>query len=233
MDDWTKRIPEKYKDRLLKVREQQLQIAKKLELQKGISLEEVQLVAGFDTAFDDENNIACSAAVTVDIETLETVEKQFTYFKPKIPYVPTFLYEREGPGYKKLFQQIKEEPDVLLFDGNGILHPFGCGLASQMGYELKKPTIGVAKKLLLGTFEGPLKEGGYSEIIHHEQVLGVAFQSLPPPAKPIFISQGNHINLKTAVNVVRFFTQTQQFQKKLPLPLFLAHLFAKEKLGKE
>lgn len=38
-------------------------------------------------------------------------------------------------------------PDVIMFDGNGILHPRGLGLASHFGAVQNVCTIGVAKNL--------------------------------------------------------------------------------------
>eukprot|EP00960_Hanusia_phi_P043145 755883-Hanusia_phi.AAC.3 len=39
-------------------------------------------------------------------------------------------------------------PQVILIDGNGILHPRGCGVASHIGVVTDLPTIGVAKNLI-------------------------------------------------------------------------------------
>lgn len=50
--------------------------------------------------------------------------------------------------YKKLTSSNPELiPDVLMFDGNGILHPRGLGLASHFGVMQDVCTIGVAKNL--------------------------------------------------------------------------------------
>lgn len=38
-------------------------------------------------------------------------------------------------------------PEVILFDGNGILHPRGLGLASHFGVVTNICTVGVAKNL--------------------------------------------------------------------------------------
>jgi len=39
------------------------------------------------------------------------------------------------------------KPDVILIDGNGILHNNGCGLASHFGVLVDIPTIGVSKTM--------------------------------------------------------------------------------------
>lgn len=50
--------------------------------------------------------------------------------------------------YKKLVSNHPDlKPQVLLFDGNGVLHPRGLGLASHFGILEDVCTIGVAKNL--------------------------------------------------------------------------------------
>ena len=48
-------------------------------------------------------------------------------------------------NYKKI---LKNQFDVIITDGHGILHPRKCGLVSYVGITFDKPTIGVAKNLL-------------------------------------------------------------------------------------
>ena len=38
-------------------------------------------------------------------------------------------------------------PQLLIVDGNGILHPHGCGLACHLGVLLGLPSLGVGKTL--------------------------------------------------------------------------------------
>jgi endonuclease V len=43
---------------------------------------------------------------------------------------------------------LKQEFDVLLINGHGLMHPRGFGLASQVSVLQDVPTIGVAKRLI-------------------------------------------------------------------------------------
>ncbi|MBN1328916.1 MAG: endonuclease V [Candidatus Heimdallarchaeota archaeon] len=224
-------IPEEYREHLSSIRQQQLQLAKQLDLSSKLNLSNIHLVAGLDVAFHESDTLACAGISVVGFQTYEIIEEQIEFFKPPIPYIPSFLHTRESTGYHAVTKKLEIKPDLFMFDGNGIIHPYGLGLASQMGLELNEPTIGIAKELLLGEYEPPLQKGGYSKIVHQGQIIGVAFQTTNPPAKPIFASQGHKIDLNSVINILRGFTQHQVFQTKLPLPIFLADKLVKEKIG--
>jgi deoxyinosine 3'endonuclease (endonuclease V) len=54
------------------------------------------------------------------------------------PYIPGFLAFKEIPVYTILFDRLKASrpdlwPQILLVDGNGILHTRGFGCASHIG----------------------------------------------------------------------------------------------------
>ena len=68
------------------------------------------------------------------------------------PYVPGFLAFREAPYLIELLNKLKDTknelyPQLIFFDGNGILHNNGCGLASHLGVLLDVSTIGVSKTM--------------------------------------------------------------------------------------
>lgn len=66
-----------------------------------------------------------------------------------IPYKSGFLAFREVPPFKVLLARAPQpQPQLLLVDGFGVLHPRRCGAASHLGVETGLPTIGVGKKLL-------------------------------------------------------------------------------------
>lgn len=69
--------------------------------------------------------------------------------KAEYPYVPGFLAFKEVPVYTLLFERLKLKPQfwpqLLLVDGNGILHTRNFGCASHVGVLFDLPTIGVGK----------------------------------------------------------------------------------------
>ena len=65
-------------------------------------------------------------------------------------YVPGFLAFRELPPTLELFKRLKANkphlwPQLVLVDGNGVLHKNQCGYACHLGVLMDLPTIGCAK----------------------------------------------------------------------------------------
>jgi len=203
------------------LREVQKKIAEKVVLKDGLKIDKIKTVAGFDLAYHNKK-IIC-VGIVLDFKTLEVLEKRYTVSEEKFPYVPTFLMFREGPPIIDTYHELKNEPDVLLIDGGGILHPLKSGIASYVGVSLDKPVIGVTKKLLCGeVFEGKIYmekdtvEGKVKEI-RGERV------ETKTGSRPIFVSPGHKVTVATAVKVVH---KCMQGNHKLPEPLRLAHKYA-------
>uniref|UniRef100_A0A8D0L900 Endonuclease V n=1 Tax=Sphenodon punctatus TaxID=8508 RepID=A0A8D0L900_SPHPU len=69
------------------------------------------------------------------------------------PYVAGFLAFREVPFLVEAAQRLQAQepeltPQVLLVDGNGVLHHRGFGIACHLGVLTGLPCVGVAKNLL-------------------------------------------------------------------------------------
>jgi deoxyinosine 3'endonuclease (endonuclease V) len=85
------------------------------------------------------------------------------------------------------------KPDVILVDGNGLLHPQRCGVACHIGLHFNIPTIGVAKNLhMVEGIECPKdsrqtqkKVGDFISLRDQENsVIGIVRNSnLPNPTK--------------------------------------------------
>lgn len=196
-----------------KLKEEQLKLAKKVVLKD--SFEKLELIGGVDSAYNQDD--ITSAIVVCDYKTMEVREKVFAVAKAKVPYMAGFLAYREGPAISEAYAKLQLKPDVVIFDGNGILHPRRCGLASHMGVAFDIASIGIAKQLLVGEVKGNKvyvdKEARAELIVTREH------------AKPIYVSSGHKISLKTSIEIV---TKCIKFPHKLPEPLHLAHRYSNE-----
>src|SRR3546814_13586142 len=76
--------------------------------------------------------------------------------RASFPYVPGFLGFREAPSMIEAFRGLVVQPDLIFVDGHGLSHPRGLGVASHLDLLLDRPTIGVAKTILVGGPAGPL-----------------------------------------------------------------------------
>jgi len=163
--------------------------------------QEVRLVAGADISYSRGDNRFFAAVILMDITSMEIIEKSSFSQLVNFPYIPGLLTFREGPPLLQAFAGLKRVPDVVIFDGHGIAHPRGIGLASHMGLFLDIPTIGCAKKRLIGTHREPGNAvGDYSELIHDGRVIGAVLRTRKN-VKPVFVSQGHKIALETALAI--------------------------------
>ncbi len=208
---------------LKKLREEQLKLAKKFNPHEKIKFEDVKFVAGVDSAFFSKNGKEyCVCIITVfDFNKLELVEERHSITKVKFPYIPTFLSYRELPGFKAALKKLKTKPDVFLFDANGILHPFKIGFATHAAIVSGIVSIGVAKSLLCGTMK---RDHVY---LNNEKV---AFVIKRKNFKPLFISQGNNISLKTAIKIVKKCFKDEK--ARLPEPIRMADAISKRQACK-
>ncbi|AEH44150.1 Deoxyribonuclease V [Thermodesulfatator indicus DSM 15286] len=185
-----------------------------------------RLIGGADVSYI-EPGYAIGAVVVYDLEKGKVIEETYAVEKVTFPYIPGFLSFREVPVLKKAFAKLKIKPEVLLVDGQGILHPRGLGLASHLGLELNIPTIGVAKKPLIGEFELPEdKPGAFCPIFINGQVKGVVLRTRKG-VKPVFVSPGHLIDLESALKVVK----ASLSGYRIPEPLRKAHLLTQRLRG--
>jgi deoxyribonuclease V len=179
-------------------------------------------VAGIDVSFSPRHNLLYAAIVVLDRTTLETVEAVWTAREPSLPYIPGLLSFREGPVVLEAYEKLRREPDLLMFDGQGIAHPRGLGLASHLGVLLDKPSIGCAKSKLVGEFKEPKqKRGSMRTLSHNRRKVGVVLRT-KDRTKPLFVSPGHRVSFETAAT--RVLEAGRGY--RLPEPTRLAHLEA-------
>ncbi len=179
-------------------------------------------IGGADVAYDLKRKLSYGVIVVLKIKNFKKVAESVAISHTNFPYIPGFLSFREVPVLKEAFRKLSIKPEVLLVDGQGILHPRRLGLASHLGLELGIPTIGVAKKPLLGEFEMPInKSGAYLPIMVEGEVRGFILRSRKS-VKPIYISPGHLINLEWTLKIV--LNCLKGF--RLPEPIRQAHLLS-------
>lgn len=197
-------------------RKKQIQLRNQLKLEDKLTESTVKTIAGFDVAYPKNDfDQACAACVIIDYKTKEIIESKTVFDHTFFPYISTYLTFRETPLLQQVYKKLDTNPSVLMFDGNGILHPYGFGLASHAGVLLKKPSIGVAKSLLCG------KQQENNTILNNEKIVGKALYANEHVKKPVYISPGHFITLKTAYKIT---SRLSTF--KHPKPVREAHLLA-------
>ncbi|MEE9115311.1 MAG: endonuclease V [Thermoplasmata archaeon] len=204
---------------LEKMRKEQERLAAKVSLEDGFDAS--RLIGGVDVAYDGDN--AYAACVILDAEEMKLVEERRLSGKVSFPYVSTYLSYRELPMIKRIYSKLKNKPDVLMVDGNGILHPRRIGIASHVGIELDIPTIGVAKRLLLGRLgKVPEKIGDFSSIIHKGKVIGMALKTSKSD-NYVYVSPGHKVSMKSALELSK-----KLCYHRLPETIRRAHRMASE-----
>lgn len=160
----------------------------------------VQTVAGVDVGL--RQGVARAAIVVLAFPDLIPVEQSTAQREVGFPYIPGLLTFREGPVILDALERLSSEPDVLIFDGQGMAHPRRMGLATHMGILLDHPTIGCAKSRLCGEYQmpGPQK-GDHSYLWHEGEVIGAALRTRAK-VSPVFISVGHKVSLERAMDCV-------------------------------
>ena len=155
-----------HKFSVLKAQKTQLSLSKKI-MAEDQRPQKIELIAGVDVAYTKEQ--AIGAVAVLNYKTLELLEKRSATCQVKFPYIPTLLSFREIPPAVACIKKLRRQPDVLLVDGHGAAHPYGCGFASYLGLVVGKSTVGVAKSILVG--ESKII-AGQEFFIHKDQIIG-------------------------------------------------------------
>ncbi len=181
---------------------------------------EPKYVAGVDLSFPSPDT-GLAVVVVLRYPTMDVVDYVYERTKIDFPYIPGLLVFREGPAFLKAWEKLNLRPDVVVFDGQGIAHPRGIGIASHMGLFIGIPTIGVAKSRLYGWYD-PVPDEMWSRSVLKDKKgnpIGYVVRT-KPGANPIFISPGHLIDLESSFRLIRNMTIEG---KRIPEPTRVAH----------
>ncbi|XAR57659.1 Deoxyribonuclease V [Bertholletia excelsa] len=212
---------------------------------RGEGVGVLKYVGGVDISFSKNDPfIACGALVVLDLYTLQVVYDDYSVVRLHTPYVPGFLAFREAPILLELLERMKNcahpsYPQLLMVDGNGVLHPQGFGLACHLGVLANLPTIGIGKNLhhVDGLTQSRVRQlleakGSFDDDIitltgDSGHIWGAAIQSTLGSVKPIFISVGHRVSLATAIKIVKM-----TCKYRVPEPIRQADIRSRDYLQK-
>lgn len=178
------------------------------------------LIAGVDVSYDRGSDIFFSGIVVLTLPELKVIEEVSASSMVTFPYIPGLLSFREGPAVIEALGKLKTGPDIFIFDGQGIAHPRGIGIASHIGLLLGVPTIGCAKTRLCGDYAEPGRlKGDRSSLTLKGKEVGAVVRT-KDNVKPVYISPGHLIDVKSSLDVILQCSG----KYRLPDPVRQAHL---------
>jgi deoxyribonuclease V len=195
----------------------QEKIAKRVILEDRFR--KLETIAGCDISFA-RGDKAYAACAVLDYGSLRVLKRKIVAVKLKFPYIPTFLAFRELEAMLRVIKGI--EADVYMVGAQGRAHPRRAGLACHLGVALNRPALGVAKSRLCGSAEDPPSErGAYTMLQDGGEIVGAVLRT-QVGSKPVYVSVGHKLSLKTAIRITLETTRTH----RLPEPLRAAHELA-------
>jgi deoxyribonuclease V len=189
-----------------------------------LPLDRIRFVAGVDVSMTRFDSLLTAGVVIWDRTSGQVVETASAQLQATFPYIPGLLSFREIPALLQAIASVRAEPDIWLVDGHGIAHPRRLGIAAHLGVLLNRPTVGVAKSRLTGTYAelGDVM-GSETPLVDDSEQIGTVLRS-KTRSNPLFISPGHLIDLLSAVDIVRACLRGY----RLPEPTRLAHQFVNE-----
>ncbi len=180
-----------------------------------------QRVAGIDLAYHKKTDTGYCSIIVLTYPGLEVIEIARSSGKVDFPYIPGLLSFREGPLILATYKKLNSEPDLLIFDGQGVAHPRRLGIASHMGLSLGLPSIGCAKSRLCGTYKEPAESKGSTSILTGSsgQQIGTVLRTRDR-VKPVFVSPGHLTGFKDSVYIMLGCTK----KYRIPEPTRLADI---------
>ena len=177
-----------------------------------------ETLLGVDVAYSRDGH-AFASAIGVDARTLNITTTRFARVKVAFPYIPSYLSFREMPAIEAVLEGSDPEGTLLMVDGQGVLHPRGFGIACHVGVALGIPTIGVAKRLLTGSYDrADLARDGVTAVMVEGEPRGWALAPGGREKRAVFVSPGHMVSVDDSIRLVQ-----GTIGRRQPKPLELAH----------
>lgn len=180
---------------------------------------EIKTIAGADISFNKYSTTVYAGIVVLNYPEMTVRSYSLSVAETAFPYVSGYLAFREVPALMQAWDQLREKPDVMVLDGQGITHPRKMGIASHFGLLGNIPSIGCAKSMLFGKFDGlGLEKFSTSPIYGKGELLGYALRT-KDKVQPVYISPGHLITAEESLEIMKNCVG----KYRIPEPTRLAH----------
>ena len=209
--------------------------AQAIELQQTLRREVVlarresdpRWVAGVDVGFEQRGTTALAAATVFSFPGLEALEQRLARRPVTFPYVPGLLSFRELPAVLDALNQLRQVPDLVLCDGQGIAHPRRFGIAAHLGVATGLTTVGVGKSRLVGQHDEPgLEKGSTAPLLDGAERIGTVVRTRSR-VRPVYVSPGHRTDFEQSTRWVLACVG----HYRLPEPIRLADRLASHRRG--
>lgn len=177
------------------------------------------LAAGVDVGYAKDGTRAWATAVVMDAQ-FRVVASSVVVGEPDEPYVRGYLAFREGRLTINALTALDVEPDVVFFDGHGVVHERGLGLASHVGVLLGVAAVGVPKTPFHAIDHMPGPHRGDYYVLTKEWGAQGASIRLKSGVKPVYVSPGNLVDLESSIALALAWSSGH---RRVPEPLGAAH----------
>ena len=206
----------------------QRQLADQLSFSDAPSLDRITRIAGVNVAYQTGTNHAVASIAVFSYPSMVLEARVSSKFIVKSPYIPGYAGFRDMPGIELALEALKRTrpealPQLIVVDGNGRLHPRGCGVGSQLGLVADIPCFGIATTLVeidglsaegvpweLGT----RSQGGSMELWGTSGTVWGAAMMTAEATNPIYVSAGHKISLETALEVTRVMWSVEHTRRR-------------------
>jgi deoxyribonuclease V len=184
----------------------------------------IHSVAGADVSITNDKELLIGGFCLFSYPELEPSYTAVATKAATFPYVPGLLSFREIPVLLEAWKQLSAKPDVIICDGQGIAHPRGLGLASHLGLLLNCPTVGCAKKRLVGDHDRvDVIRSSWQPLTLNHSLIGCVLRTRDH-VKPVFVSPGHMVGFDQARELVL----ATCIKYRLPEPIRAAHKLVNE-----
>ena len=153
-------------------------------------------------SYDKGSNVMHAGVVVMRLPEFDIIETQTVSLAVDFAYIPGLLSFREAPALLEAFRRLVCPPDAVIFDGQGIAHMRGIGLASHVGLWLGVPSIGCAKSLLVGEHRKvPADRGRRSTLRYGGRSVGSVLRTREG-VRPVYVSPGHLADIQSSVQLV-------------------------------